>query len=147
MGSLLYLPTPTFTLTFFLPGKKFFSKTRKNPCILEKEPVILFSKGDTTVSREKGGNTMTKADLVEKIAKEAGITKRAAEKALKCVTDSIQACTRKRERIALPGLGSFTTSKRKARVGRNPRTGQTLNIPAKTVPKFSPAKELIEAAR
>ncbi len=90
---------------------------------------------------------MTKADVVERIAKEAGITKRAAETALKCVTDSIQACVKRRERIALPGLGSFSTSKRKARTGRNPRTGQTINIPAKTVPKFSPAKELVEAAR
>ena len=90
---------------------------------------------------------MTKADLVARIANEAGITKRAAERALTCFTDSVQECVRKGERIALPGLGSFSTSKRKARVGRNPRTGQTLNIPAKTVPKFSPANELVEAAR
>lgn len=90
---------------------------------------------------------MTKADLVERISREAGITKRAAEKALNCVTNSIQGCVKRRERIALPGLGSFSTSNRRARVGRNPRTGQTINIPAKTVPKFSPAKELTEAAR
>jgi DNA-binding protein HU-beta len=90
---------------------------------------------------------MTKADLVERISREAGITKRAAEKALSCVTNSIQGCVKRRERIALPGLGSFSTSNRRARVGRNPRTGQTINIPAKTVPKFSPAKELTEAAR
>jgi len=90
---------------------------------------------------------MTKADLVERISREAGITKRAAERALTCVTNSIQGCVKKGERIALPGLGSFTTAKRKARTGRNPRTGQTINIPAKTVPKFSPAKELVEAAR
>lgn len=90
---------------------------------------------------------MTKADLVERISREAGITKRAAERALSCVTSSIQGCVKRRERIALPGLGSFSTSNRRARVGRNPRTGQTINIPAKTVPKFSPAKELIGAAR
>ena len=90
---------------------------------------------------------MTKADLVAKMANEAGITKAAAERALKCVTDSIQTCVKRRERFALPGLGSFSTSRRKARTGRNPRTGQTINIPAKTVPKFSPAKELVEAAR
>jgi DNA-binding protein HU-beta len=90
---------------------------------------------------------MTKADLVAKMANNAGITKAAAERALKCVTDSIQGCIKRRERIALPGLGSFSTSTRKARTGRNPRTGQTINIPAKTVPKFSPAKELKDAAR
>ena len=90
---------------------------------------------------------MTKADLVAKMANEAGITKAAAERALKCVTDSIQGCVRRGERIALPGLGSFSTARRKARTGRNPRTGQTIQIPAKTVAKFSPAKELVEAAR
>ena len=90
---------------------------------------------------------MTKADLVAKMAGEAGITKAAAEKALRCLTNSIQGCVRRRQRIALPGLGSFSTSNRKARTGRNPRTGQTINIPAKTIPKFSAAKELIEAAR
>ena len=90
---------------------------------------------------------MTKADLVERISREAGITKKAAEWALTCVTNSIQGCVKKKERIALPGLGSFSTAKRKARTGRNPRTGQTINIPAKTVVKFSPAKELVEAAR
>jgi len=90
---------------------------------------------------------MTKADLVERMASEAGITKAAAERALKCVTSSIQGCIKRKDRIALPGLGSFTTFRRKARTGRNPRTGQTINIPAKTVPKFSPAKELVDAAR
>jgi DNA-binding protein HU-beta len=90
---------------------------------------------------------MTKADLVERMASEAGITKAAAERALKCVTNSIQGCIKRKDRIALPGLGSFTTFRRKARTGRNPRTGQTINIPAKTVPKFSPAKELVDAAR
>jgi uncharacterized protein YneF (UPF0154 family) len=54
MGSLLYLSIPALALAFFLPRKKFFSKTRKNPCILEKEPVILFSKkGDNGFSRER----------------------------------------------------------------------------------------------
>lgn len=90
---------------------------------------------------------MTKADLVVRISNEAGITKAAAERALKCVTNSIQGCVRRGERIALPGLGSFSTARRKARTGRNPRTGQTIQIPAKTVAKFSPAKELMEAAR
>jgi len=89
---------------------------------------------------------MTKADLVAKIANEARITKAAAERAVNCVTDSIQDCVRRGERIALPGLGSFTTARRRARMGRNPRTGQTISIPAKTVPKFSASKELIDAA-
>jgi len=90
---------------------------------------------------------MTKADLVAKIANEAKITKAAAERAINCVTGSIQDCVSRGERIALPGLGSFTTARRKARTGRNPRTGQTISIAAKTVPKFSASKELIDAGR
>jgi DNA-binding protein HU-beta len=90
---------------------------------------------------------MTKGDVVAKMASEAGITKAAAERALKSLTGAVQACVKRGERLALPGLGSFSTARRKARTGRNPRTGQTINIPAKTVPKFSPAKELVQAAR
>jgi DNA-binding protein HU-beta len=90
---------------------------------------------------------MTKADVVARMASEARITKAAAERALKALTNSVQGCIKRRERLSLPGLGSFGTAQRKARTGRNPRTGQTIQIPAKTVPKFSPAKELTQAAR
>jgi len=90
---------------------------------------------------------MTKSDVVAKMASDARITKAAAERALKSMTNSIQNCIRRKERIALPGLGSFSTAHRKARTGRNPRTGQPIQIPAKSVPKFSAAKELVDAAR
>jgi len=90
---------------------------------------------------------MTKSDVVAKMASDARITKAAAERALKSLTNSIQNSVRRGERIALPGLGSFSTARRKARTGRNPRTGQSIQIPAKTVPKFSAAKELVDAAR
>jgi DNA-binding protein HU-beta len=90
---------------------------------------------------------MTKADIVDRMASDARITKAAAERALKSLTNSIQACVRRGERVALPGLGSFSTAQRKARTGRNPQTGQTIHIPAKSVPKFSAAKELKDATR
>ncbi|MCK5553207.1 MAG: HU family DNA-binding protein [Deltaproteobacteria bacterium] len=90
---------------------------------------------------------MTKSDVVAKMASDARITKAAAERALKSLTNSIQNCVKRGERVALPGLGSFSTARRKARTGRNPRTGQPIQIPAKSVPKFSAAKELADAAR
>jgi DNA-binding protein HU-beta len=90
---------------------------------------------------------MTKADIVERMASDARITKAAAERALKSMTNSIQACARRGERVSLPGLGSFSVAQRKARTGRNPQTGQTIHIPAKSVPKFSAAKELKDATR
>jgi len=82
---------------------------------------------------------MTKAEMVAKLAEAVGIQKKQAGKVLAELVDMIKASLVKGERIALAGLGSFSTAARKARTGRNPRTGATLEIPAKKVVRFSPA--------
>ena len=90
---------------------------------------------------------MTKADLVEKIAKDAGITKAQAEKAanstLAAMTDALKAG----DKVTLVGFGSFSVSDRKARVGRNPQTGAALKIPARKAVSFSAGKPLKEAVQ
>ena len=84
---------------------------------------------------------MTKAELIEKVAKEAKITKSQANDALKGFVESIKSGLKKDgARITLTGFGTFSTIKRKARTGRNPRTGQEIKIPASRAPKFSPGK-------
>ena len=83
---------------------------------------------------------MTKAELVEKIAKDAGISKAAAGKALDSFIDGVVKSVKKGNKVALVGFGSFSAGKRKARTGRNPRTGATIKIPARKVPKFSAGK-------
>ena len=85
---------------------------------------------------------MTKDDLVQAIANEAGIGKTEAEKALSAVIGGIKDSLSRGDRVLLTGFGSFLVKERKARTGRNPRTGETIQIPAKRVAAFKPGKEL-----
>jgi integration host factor subunit beta len=87
---------------------------------------------------------MTKADLVERVAKEADMTKKDAEQLVEIIFDSIIASLNKGEKIELRGFGSFRVRQRNARKGRNPKTGDSVNIPAKRVAYFKPGKELKE---
>ena len=91
------------------------------------------------------GKVVTKADLVDKVAKEADLSKAKTEKAVNAVMNNIKEALAKGNDVTLVGFGSFTTAKRAARTGRHPQTGKALKIPAKTVPKFRPGKGLREA--
>ena len=73
----------------------------------------------------------------------AGISWKSANKALEALTDSIRFSLKKGERISLKGLGSWTVYKRAARIGRNPRTNESLNIPSKNTIKFKVSPQLI----
>jgi nucleoid DNA-binding protein len=88
---------------------------------------------------------MTKAELIGKMAAGAKISKTAAGKALDAFVDSVKASLKKEERVTLVGFGTFAVSKRKARKGRNPRTGKEIKIPARKVPKFTAGKAFKEA--
>jgi DNA-binding protein HU-beta len=90
---------------------------------------------------------MTKADLIEAVAREAKITKAAAAQAIDSITDTITKDLKKGGRITLTGFGTFSVANRKARTGRNPRTGQEIRIPASRTAKFTPGKALKEAVR
>ena len=90
---------------------------------------------------------MTKADLIEKMAKDAAVSKAAAGKALDSLIEGIVKSVKKGNKVALVGFGTFALSKRKARKGRNPRTGETISIKAAKVPKFSAGKAFKDAVR
>jgi DNA-binding protein HU-beta len=87
---------------------------------------------------------MNKADLVEKIFADQGprVSKAQAARALDAVITGITGALKRGERVTISGFGTFSASKRKARVGRNPQTGEPINIPARTVARFTPGKEL-----
>lgn len=87
---------------------------------------------------------MNKADLIEKIFAEQGpkVSKAQAARALESVISGITASLVRNERVTISGFGTFSSSKRKARVGRNPQTGEPINIPARRVARFTPGKEL-----
>jgi len=85
---------------------------------------------------------LTKAELIDKMAEDAEISKVAAGKALNAMIDGVKATLKKGEKVSLVGFGTFTVHKRLARKGRNPKTGAEIKIPAAKVPKFTPGKDL-----
>ena len=89
---------------------------------------------------------MTKADLIEQMAKDAGITKAAAGQALDSLMDGVMKALKKKDgKVTLVGFGTFLKTRRKARTGRNPQTGAKIKIKAKNVVKFKPGKKLSAA--
>lgn len=90
--------------------------------------------------------TMTKAELVEKMAADAGITKVAAAAALDSFTANVTKALKKKDgKVTLMGFGTFQKVRRKARKGRNPQTGEEIKIKAANVVKFRPGKKLRDA--
>jgi DNA-binding protein HU-beta len=90
---------------------------------------------------------MTKAALVDAIAKKSKISKKASGIALNTFVDAITAALKKGDKVTLVGFGTFSVVKRKARLAKNPRTGATIKVPAKKAPKFKAGRELKKAVR
>lgn len=88
---------------------------------------------------------MNKGEFVSFLASKAGCTKTEAEKSLDLVTDGIIAAVKKKHDISLVGFGSFSIKDRKAKEGRNPKTGAKIKIPAHKYPAFKPGKQLKDA--
>ena len=87
---------------------------------------------------------MNKAELVEEVSGEAGLTKRETQKVIDTMIKTITDTLSRGEKVILVGFGTFGVRQRKARTGRNPQTGATIQIPAKRVAKFLPGKTLKE---
>ncbi|MFO8239560.1 MAG: HU family DNA-binding protein [Dissulfuribacterales bacterium] len=88
---------------------------------------------------------MNKGQLVDRMAKSAGIFKTAADKALNGFMEAVTESLNKGEKVTLVGFGTFSVTERKSRTGRNPRTGKPMEIPAKKVVKFKPGTKLSES--
>lgn len=84
---------------------------------------------------------MNKAELITSMAEKSQLTKKDAESALKAFIDSVQEALENGDKVQLIGFGTFETRERAAREGRNPRTKETITIPASTVPVFKAGKE------
>lgn len=87
---------------------------------------------------------MNKTELIAAVAAQTDLTKAAAATAVEAIIDTIGRQLKKGDPVSLIGFGTFSISKREARVGRNPRTGEELRVPARRVPKFTPGKTLKE---
>jgi len=90
---------------------------------------------------------VNKGELIDNVASEIGVTKREAKKAVECVFETITDCLAKGDAVRLVGFGSFGIRKRAARMARNPRTGEKIQVKAINVPFFKAGKELKEKAK
>ena len=90
---------------------------------------------------------MNKGDLVGKIAEDAEITKLQAAAAIGAIENAVKVTLKKGQKLTLVGFGTFGVSKRKARMGRNPQTGEVIKIAARKVPKFTPGSDLKKAVK
>ncbi|MCH9643627.1 MAG: HU family DNA-binding protein [Gammaproteobacteria bacterium] len=88
---------------------------------------------------------MNKQELIEILSSEGDISKASAERAFNAMIDAVEAGLKSGDKIVISGFGHFETGQRAAREGRNPQTGETIQIKASTVVKFKPAKKLKEA--
>lgn len=101
---------------------------------------------DANPNQKGGERRMTKAELVEKMAKDAGISKVAAATALNSFMEGVSKSLKKKDgKVTLVGFGTFSKARRKARKGRNPQTGQPIKIKATNIVKFRPGKKLKDA--
>jgi integration host factor subunit beta len=91
--------------------------------------------------RERRG-IMTKADLIDEVSRLAELTRKDSEVIVETIFDSVVRSLRAGDKIEIRGFGSFRTRQRKPRMGRNPKTGEKVEVPAKKIPFFKPSKEL-----
>lgn len=92
--------------------------------------------------RDTARGVMTKADLIDEVSRLAELTRKDSEVIVETIFDSIVHSLRAGDKIEIRGFGSFRTRQRKPRVGRNPKTGDKVEVPAKKIPFFKPSKEL-----
>src|SRR5213596_4253520 len=86
--------------------------------------------------------TLTKADLIEEILRITELPRKESETIVETIFDSIIQSLQQGQKIEIRGFGSFRTRERRGRVGRNPKTGAKVEVPAKKIPFFKPSKEL-----
>jgi integration host factor subunit beta len=85
---------------------------------------------------------MTKADLIEEVARVVEFTRKESEVIVEAIFEAVVRSLRTGDKIEIRGFGSFRTRQRQSRVGRNPKTGARVEVPAKRIPYFKPSKEL-----
>jgi DNA-binding protein HU-beta len=90
---------------------------------------------------------MNKGDLIEKVAKECGLSKTASDQVLNSILNAITGAVTAGDKVTLIGFGTFSVSARPARDGRNPQTGETIQIPAKKIVKFKAGSKLTDAVK
>jgi integration host factor subunit beta len=97
---------------------------------------------DSAIHSQGAKDLMTKADLIDEVSRLAELTRKDSEVIVETIFDSVVRSLRAGDKIEIRGFGSFRTRQRKPRMGRNPKTGEKVEVPAKKIPFFKPSKEL-----
>jgi integration host factor subunit beta len=100
------------------------------------------SRAESLYAESGGLSVMTKADLVEKVTNLGDLTRRDGEVIVETIFGSVIGALQSGDKIEIRGFGSFRIRQRNPRIGRNPKTGERVEVPAKKVPYFKPSKEL-----
>jgi DNA-binding protein HU-beta len=103
--------------------------------------------GRSSTGQSTGKGTVGKQDLVSRVAQNANVPNKQAEKVMNSFIDTVIISMERGEEVRLTGFGTFKTVARAPRKGRHPRTGQEMEIPGSTRPTFTPGSRLVEAAR
>src|SRR6187402_303753 len=93
-------------------------------------------------ANDRSERNVTKADLIEEVSRVVEMTRKESEVIVEAIFDSIVRSLRTGDKIEIRGFGSFRTRQRQPRIGRNPKTGARVEVPAKKIPYFKPSKEL-----
>src|SRR5687768_7358308 len=109
---------------------------------LERDKATSITHRARHVRDPKETNQMTKAELIDAVADAAGVSKADAERTIGAFFDTVVSSTNKGDKVAWPGFGSFSTTRRPARTGRNPQTGAPVDIAASTAMKFTASSTL-----
>jgi integration host factor subunit beta len=97
---------------------------------------------ESVKNANRQGGTMTKADLVEEVSRITEVKRKESEVIVETIFDSIMSALRNKDKVEIRGFGSFRTRQRRGRIGRNPKTGEKVEVPPKTIPFFKPSKDL-----
>ena len=100
------------------------------------------NKGSVTLDRLQEESNMTKAELIEDVSRAVEMSRKDSEIIVETIFESIVKSLRAGDKVEIRGFGSFRTRERKPRIGRNPKTGVRVEVPAKKIPFFKPSKEL-----
>jgi integration host factor subunit beta len=109
---------------------------------LHRKALFLGVEAESGYAWRRRPSGMTKADLVEKVTQLGDLTRRDGEVIVETIFDSVIAALQSGDKIEIRGFGSFRIRERNPRIGRNPKTGDRVDVPAKRVPYFKPSKEL-----
>jgi integration host factor subunit beta len=96
------------------------------------------------VPPQNGASKLTKADLIEEVSRVTELPWREGAIIVECILGSMSRAIQRGDKVEIRGFGSFRTRERRARIGRNPKTGAQVEVPAKRIPFFKPSKELQE---